>query len=57
MTHTDTDHLQRLLSVCNEERLIRFIYLLCKKNYTDTALLLKDELDRREHEHVPVETL
>ena len=57
MTHTDTEHLQILLSVFDDEQLIRFIYRLRKKGFTDTALILALELGLREAAHDPVESV
>jgi hypothetical protein len=51
MTHSDTDHLQILLSVFDDEQLIRFIYRLRKKGHASTALILALELGAREAAH------
>jgi predicted DNA-binding transcriptional regulator YafY len=57
MTHSDTEHLRILLSVFDEEQLIRFIYRLRKKGHADTALILALELGLREVADEPVETV
>lgn len=57
MTHTDIDHLQVLMSVFDDEQLIRFIYRLRKKGFTDTAVILALELGLREAAHDPVESV